>query len=1054
MHIPFWGIHLTFRGVKWILPYTIYMKNILICLIVLGVALAHSQETTGKIEGKITDDKGMAIAFANIAVLDTETNFKFGAVSQESGYYSVANVPPGTAYTLQVSYLGYQSVSIEKLIVNLSETTYQDFVLKEMSEALEEVVLLADKKNYSSTEQTLSSTAIKNTPTITRSIQDLTRNLPEANLNSFAGASNRFNNLNIDGVANNDAIGFQEPSSGAAGSSANGSPGSLARTQPIGFGAIKQLSIKTAPFDVSIGNFSGANIDVVTKNGTNTRRSEIYAFGNNQLLVGRYADGIEQNVQSFSDFQVGFSSGGAIKKDKLFYFLNFEQANSNNPVLNAPGSSSSNISKETVGLIVNKLRDDYNYDPGTFTDASLRTNSTKLFLRLDFNLSKKTKLTLRNNYVNSFADNLEWNESIFNFGNQGFRHNSVANSFTAELNTNSRNGSSNVLSVGYNIGRENRDFDGDVFPHLQISEASNRIFAGTYREASVYNTDLNTLQISDRYTFFKDKHTFTFGGLAQYNDVNYGFLSAWNGRWEYSSLENFLNDSPSRIRGVYRLENNTFDFVQNNPSATVDVLVAGLYVQDRLRYSDRLSLSFGVRLDSQFLLNEIPLSEEVSNEIRTSPHINPRFGFDYAFDQDRDIKLHGGTGLFTGRLPYLWFAYAEYISGTQYFNVDLRPEGPQPIVNDVSALAGDPIAEINLVDNNFELPREWKSNLGLSLALPKNYDLTFDATYTKVLKGIFFQSINRRDETGNFDGADNRSYFLETGDAIKINPNFTNVFLLTNSEAGYRYNLTLGLTKTEQNFKSYFGYTFGRSRDISSTVRSSPAANFEWNQSITPNNPTLSASNFDLRHKIVSSQSYSLNLGKSKSQLEFSALYNGTSGSPFSFVYQGDVNRDGSSRNDLIYIPRDASEINLVDITDNEGSVIQTAEQQWERLDAFIENNTYLRENRGGYAERNESKTPWNHRLDAKVAYNINLGGAKQLLLSMDVFNVFNLINRDWGRLVFVPNVVNSNFSLLRFRGIENNEPLFQYSNTDETPWVVDNQNSRWRMQFGATLRF
>ncbi len=1039
------------------------MNKLVVWVALLWAATSYGQETTGRLEGKITDTQGTPIELATVVVLDMDTNFKFGAVSQESGYYTVTNIPPGNSYKIMVSFLGYQSVSIQDIAINLSESTYQDFELQESSESLEEVIITADKDNNSNIEQTISSKSIKNTPTITRSIQDLTRNLPEANLNSFAGASNRFNNLNIDGVANNDAIGFQEPSSGASGSSANGSPGSLARTQPIGFGAIKQLSIKTAPFDVSIGNFSGANIDVVTKNGTNTRQTEVYAFGNNQLLVGRFSDGVEQNVQSFSDFQLGFSTSGALKEDKIFYFLNFEQANSNNPVLNAPGSSSSNISLETIDLIVDKLQTDYNYDPGAFANANLKTNSTKLFLRFDFNISENTKLTLRNNYVNSFADNLEWNESIFNFGNQGFRHNSVANSFTAELNTNFKNSSSNVLSLGYNTGKEGREFDGELFPHIQIADASNRIFAGTYREASVYNTNLNTLQISDRYTLFRDKHTFTFGGLAQYNDVDYGFLSAWNGRWEYSSVANFLNDTPSRIRGVYRLENNTFDFVQNNPSATVDILVAGLYAQDRFRYSDKLSLSFGVRLDTQFLLNEIPLSEEVNrtpefsgfdNRIRTAPHINPRFGFEYTFDDYRKVKLHGGTGLFTGRLPYLWFAYAEYISGTEYFNVDSRPNGPQTIVNDVSELAGaNPIAEINLVDNDFELPREWKTNLGLNWSLPQNYDITFDATYTQVLKGIFFQSINRRDNKGTFDGADNRSYFLETGDAIKINPNFTNVFLLTNSEAGFRYNLTFGLSKSEQNYDGYVGYTYGRSEDISSTVRSSPAANFEWNQSITPNDPSLSASNFDLRHKVVTSQTYNFNLG-AQSDLEFSALYNGTSGSPFSFVYQGDLNRDGSSRNDLIYIPRNQSEINLIDITNDQGAVTQSAAEQWERLNAFIESNNYLRNNRGSFAERNESKTPWNHRLDAKMGYSLKLGGPKQLRFSMDIFNVFNLINQNWGRLVFVPNVVNSNFSLLRFRGIENNQPLFQYTNTDDTPWVVDNQNSRWRMQFGATFAF
>ncbi|MEC3906824.1 carboxypeptidase regulatory-like domain-containing protein [Tamlana sp. 2201CG12-4] len=1035
---------------------------LLLLFTLLTILSASSQETTGKLEGKISFNND-AIELANIIVTDTETNFRFGSVSQESGYYIVNGIPPGNAYKIEVSYIGYKTEIIENIHINLGQITRLNVALKQDDNILEEVIVTSTKNNIKNQGNIISSQRIKNTPTITRGIQDLTRNLPESNLNSFAGASNRFNNLNIDGVANNDVIGFQEPSSGAAGSLANGSPGSLARTQPIAFGSIKQLSVKTTPFDVSIGNFTGANIDVVTKNGTNTQNSQIYFFGNNEWLVGRYADGKKQDIENFYDFQFGAATGGVFKKDKLFYFINFEQARSNNPVLNAPGSSSSNITLETVTAISDKLISDYNYNPGSFNNATLKTNSTKLFFRLDYNVSDQTKLTLRNNFVSSYADNLEWNESIFNFGNQGFRHNSIANSLTAEINSKFNNNATNLLSIGYNIGKEDREFNGEVFPHIQVSDASNRIFAGTYREASVYNTNLSTLQINNRYTITKNRHTFTLGGIAQYNDIDYGFLSAWNGRWEYSSVDNFLADSPSRVRGVYRLDNNDFDFVRTTPSATVDVLVTGLYAQDRFRVQDNLTLSFGLRLDSQFLLDKLPLSDEVANtpefssyknEIKTAPHFNPRISFEYSLPNNNLLKFRGGSGLFTGRLPYLWFAYAEYISGTEYFNVDLRPEGEQPIVKNIKDLASEnPIAEINLVDTGFQLPREWKSNIGVNLKLPKNLNLAFDASYTKVIKGIFFKSINRKNNIGYFDGADNRSYFLETGDAIKINPNFTNVFLLSNSDKGYRYNLTLGLSKSSINYSGYLGYTYGQSKDVSSTVRSSPAANFEWNQAINSNNPDLSFSNFDLRHKIVSTQSYNFTINKNDN-LGISLLYNGTSGSPYSFVYQGDVNQDGSSRNDLIYIPRDASEINLVDITDSNGHVIQTASQQWDRLNSFIENNDYLNDNRGKYAERNGSKTPWNHRIDGKINFNKKLGGKKSIDFSMDIFNIPNFLNRKWGRLVFVPNVVNSNFSLLRFKGIENNQPLYQYSTTDDTPWVVDNQNSRWKMQFGVTLNF
>ncbi|MDC8002981.1 carboxypeptidase regulatory-like domain-containing protein [Aureisphaera galaxeae] len=1024
----------------------------------------YGQETTGQLEGKITNASNEPIDIATVVVTDTETNFAYGAISQPSGYYSVHSLPPGNAYRIEVSFLGYETAVVENVQINLGAVTHQNIVLKSASSELEEVLITVNGSQLRKTnEQLIGSDLIKATPTINRSIQDLTRNLPEANLNSFAGASNRFNNLNIDGIGNNDVIGFQEPSSGASGSTANGTPGSLSRTQPIGFGAIKQLSIKTTPFDVSIGNFTGANINVVTKTGTNNTKAEVYAFGNNQLTVGKFSDGIEQNVENFYDFQVGAGIGGALKQDKLFYYLNVEQANSNNPVLNAPGSSGSNISLDMVRAIANRLRERYNYDPGAFHDASIKTGSSKIFFRLDYNASQKTKWTLRNNFVSSFADNLEWNESIFNFGNQGFRHNSVANSLTLELNSKFNEKSTNLLSIGYNIVSEDRDFDGRVFPHLQISDASNRIFAGTYREASVYGTDLNTLQLTDKFTYTKDRHTLTLGGFAQYNDVDYGFLSAWNGRWEYSSLDNFLNDLPSRIRGVYRLDNNAFDFVSDTPSAEIDVLVAALYLQDRFRVNDRLTLTGGIRFDSQFLLGEIPLSEEVqrtpefsrfNNEIKTSPHINPRFGFKYFLDEDRNYKLSGGSGLFTGRLPYLWFAYAEYISGTQYFNVDVRPSETTPIVENIQDLAGNsPIAEINLVDTDFELPREWKTNLSLDITLPKKFNISLSGTYTQVLKGIFFKSINRRNNIGRFDGADNREYFLETGDAAKINPDFTNVFLLTNSEEGYRYNLTLGLSRSTKTYETYLGYTYGKSKDISSTVRNSPAANFEWNQVINANDPELSYSNFDLRHKIIANQDYTFQIND-KSNLFVSFLYSGTSGSPFSFVYQGDLNRDGSSRNDLIYIPRNESEINLIDITDGNGNVVSTAAEQWQRLDAFISNNDYLNDNRGGYAERNASKTPWNHRLDSKLAYELSIGKSQSLGISLDVFNVFNLINKNWGRLVFVPNVVNSNFSLLRFRGIENNEPQFQFSVTDATPWVVDSENSRWKMQLGINYKF
>lgn len=1036
------------------------MKVKIFIAFLFAILFVNAQETTGNLEGKIIDTNGQSIPFASVIITDTETNFSYGTTSQESGLYVIPNIPPGNLYKITVQFIGFHTLTKTGITIRLGKTTNVDLTLTEESTQLEEVVIAA--KSSRITPSVINTKQLLKTPTITRSVQDLTRNLSDANLNSFGGASNRFNNFNIDGVASNDVIGFQEPASGAAGSSANGTPGSLSRSQPISFGAIKELSVKTSPFDVSIGNFTGANINVVTKNGTNTTKAEIYGYGNNQLLVGSYADGIKQTINSFYDVQFGAGVGGAIKKDELFYYVNVEQAVSEIPLIGAPGTAASNISRQTVIDIANKLKNDYNYDPGAFDNSDVKTASTKIFARLDYNISNKHKLVLRNNFVKSFADNLEWNQAVFNFGNQGYRHNSILNSTTLELNSTLSESTSNILTLGYNKVKEDRSYDGRVFPHIEINDSSNRIFAGTYREASIYNTNLNTFQLTNKLTYYKNNHTITGGLLLQYNDIDYGFLTAWNGRWAYSSVADFLNDRPSRIRGVYHVSNNTFDFVNNRPSATIDVLTSAFYVQDKIRVSDRFSLSLGVRLDNQLLLNNLPISPLVkntpefshfTNKISVNPHINPRFNFDYYLDEDKKYKLSGGTGLFTGRIPYLWFAYAEYISGTDYFNIDIRPNGATvPLVENLGSLAAQQpgLTEINLIDNGFELPREWKSRLRFEAKLPRKFRFSAEATYTDVLKGIFFQSINRRQNFSNYSGADNRAFY--NGD--RVNNNFTNVFLLRNTNKGYRYNINLGLYKDATNYSGFLGYTYGRSKDLSSTVRNSPAANFEWNQAINSQDPELSFSNFDLRHKIVSSQSYQFNF-KNKQQLQVSALYTGTSGSPYSVVYQGDVNRDGSSRNDLVYIPSNQTEIQLQDITDGSGNVVVSAQEQWNRLDRFIENNEYLRENRGRYAVRNGGRTPWNHQIDAKFAYQIPFNNGDNLEITLDVFNVLNLLNKNWGRLVFVPNVVNSNFNLLEFKGVQNNQPVYQFTlDENAKPWVLDPINSRWKAQLGLKYRF
>ncbi len=1026
--------------------------------------MIFAQETSGNLKGIVRDYNKNVIVNASVSLIQLNNGSKYSSNTSEKGEFYFRNLQPDNSYAIIITYIGFKEFRQEKINILLGETKFLAVELIENNQILDEVVVKSNQSIQKKFEKRIDLELLNKLPTANRSIQDATRLLPEANLNSFGGANYRFNNLSIDGSSTNDVLGFQEPASGASGSVASGTPGGLAGTQPIGFGAIAAISVKSSPFDVSLGNFTGASINAITRYGKNKTELEVYSFLKNNFFQGNYSDGIKQANNQFSDAQYGVTLGGAIKKNKLFYFFNAEFDSKNTPVVNTPGTENSNISLDAVNAIENKLITSYNYNPGSKSNVDLQTRNTKLFFRLDYSISDKHKITIRNNFVTGFNDNLERTANVFNFGNQGYRHHSTTNSLVGELKSKINSRINNKLNVSFTSVNDKRTFNGDLFPHLEINEsASNIIFAGTYREASIYGLTLSTCQFKDDITYKYKNHLFNLGTSFEYNDIQYRFLTAFNGRWQYRSVADFLNDKPNRVRGVYNIENNDYNFNKNTPSANYNVLLSSVYFQDEIKISDKLSIQAGIRVDAQ-ATTDFPLSLEVkntpefskySNKINSKPQINPRFSFEYKFDENKKYVLKGGTGFFTGRMPFVWYAYAHYISGTKYYNIDYRPTTNLAIVNDVSqieSLQSRPLTEINLVDNNFNLPRDWKSNINFEMHLKNNFTLTFEGTYTKVIEGLLFQSINRKESAlSNFSGADNRPYYTLSGDAVKINPNFTNVFLLTNTDNGYRYNATISISKTEKRYTGFLAYSYGMSKDISSTVRNSHAANFEWNQAIVANNPNLSYSNFDLRHKI--SSYHFITIPIKKASLNVGLILNSKSGSPFSYVAEGDVNRDGSSKNDLIYIPNNQSEIVLTNIVDSSNNIVTTAQDQWIQLDNFISNDSYLSKRRGQFAERNGARTPWNNQIDTKLVYQTVLLKTK-LEISLDIFNLTNLINKNWGRQTFVPNVNNSGFSLLDFIKIENEKPVYQFNNNNKTPYLVDNLASRWQMQIGINLKF
>lgn len=1027
-----------------------------------------AQITSAGIEGIIKDEQGEMLFGANIIVQHLPTGIQYGTTT-EDGYYVLPNLKTGGPYTIEVSYLGYETLSQNNVYLELGVQKQLDFELHAQANQLDEVLVVFDRNDLFESDKQGTSTnvgkqQIEELPSLNRSLQDMTRLNPQGNANTFAGTNYRFNNLSIDGASNNDVLGFQEPASGAGGATASGTPGALAGTQPISLDAIEEVQVAIAPFDVRLGNFTGANLNAVTRSGTNQVQGTIYTFGRNQILTGKSIDESRQKIESFYDYQLGASLGAPILKNKLFVFGNYERSRRSEPIVGIEGT---NIPTDVATSVRNHLIESYNYDAGSIEATNIERNSDKAFLRLDYHLSKKHQLSLRHNIVVAAADNLERGGNVFKFSTQAFRHHSTTNSTVAELKSHFKNNISNHLIVGYNQVEDRRDYEQPVFPHIEIKyNTANTIWLGSYREASIYGLTLGTSQITNNLNIYKKKHTLTLGTSNEFYNIQYRFLTAWNGRWEYRSLDDFFADQPSRIRGVYNYGDNSFEFNRDNPSADFSVFLLSAYAQDEFRPSDRLTLTAGLRVDMQIQPDKVPLNPDVintpefahfDNQFGGVPILNPRFGFKYNLankEVSTKKQMRGGLGLFTGKVPFAWYAYGHYISGARYGNIDVRPSDSVAIETDISQLQNlqPGLTEVNLIDNNFKLPQVLRASLAYDLQLQNDWQITIEGVYSKTLQGIQFQSINLKEETTALDGADNRQYY--SAENRKINDKFTNVFLLTNTQKGYQYNLTASINKRfDWGLNWTMAYTYGESKDISNGVRNSMAANFSVNQAVFSNNPNLAFSNFDLRHRILGVLEYQQQWSP-KHFTYINSIFNGQSGGPFSFTVEGDLDNDTSSRNDLFYVPSSSDEITFSDILDENGLVLVSAEEQWQQLDKYIENDKYLSTRRGQYAERNGARTPWNYNIDLRIAHRFSFQKEQSIELSLDIFNFLNLLHYQWGKQHFVPNISNLTYQLIQLDGIENNMPIYQFDNPQGTPWQIDPLNSRWQAQLGLRYRF
>ena len=1065
--------------------HRLFARAALLVMAMIALATTTSaQITTATIVGKIIGPSGEPIGNAQVAIVLPATGEKYGAMTQDDGKFHAPNLKAGGPYDVTVTRIGFKKEVRSGVYAALGVNTTVNFALTATAVQLTAVAITADKDALIDKGRTGPSTSVnkdllERLPSLARSLQDFTRLTPQGGQNSFAGSSFRYNNISIDGAATNDVFGFSASAGGISGQGPSGTPGAGARTQPISMDAVQEVQVVLAPYDVKIGNFTGGSVNAVTRSGTNRIEGSLFSFGRSQALTGKSADSTRTALAAYSDYNVGGRLGGAIVKDKAFFFVAGEVARRDAPVGYAPGDAGTVVDRATMQTLIDTLKARYNYDGGTGSQSSFnsKTYNLKLFGRFDFNLSDVNKLNIRHNYVDANSDTFERSPFLVKLGGQNFTQYNRTNSTVAELKSTFASGISNNLLASFSITDDHRSYAGTLFPQIEINGPSgSSIFIGTDREASVFKIKTKVLELTDNVTMYRGNHTITFGSHNEFYTIENNFMNAYNGRWAYGSLANFYANKPSRIRGQYDLTDDSYANVNSAPQSSFKVYWPSVYLQDEIALTDRFTVTPGIRFDAPMFPDKIPVNPLIAatpalakytNTQNTQIYFAPRIAFNYDVLGDQTLQVRGGTGIFTGRAPFAWMSYAYANTGLKLGNVDCRPSATSgcagnsatvPLVTNGQNLKSiqSNVFEANLLDNNFKLPTVNRSSLAADYKLPGGYLLTLEGMYTQTINDVKFTNPGLKDSTV-VSAVDGRPIFQGSPAALRVNPNFTSVFLITNTDKGFRYSLTAQLRKNWANgFDASAAYTYGHSRDVANGVRNSPQSNWEFNQVPDSRNPGLANSNFDVRHRVVSALGYKKNWATRGYTTQVSAVFVAASGSPFTYIYSGDANRDGTGGNDLVYVPKDFADARIVPAAGD----TRSAQDIWNQLDGFIKSQPALNALRGSIAPRNTGRTPWNQQLDLRILQDIPVVGLARnsVQITFDVVNLGAMLGTTWGRQYFVPNEENYNFKLMQvtktdaatgqptgysFAGVPNN-----------TPWQYDNLTSRYQAQMGIRYSF
>ncbi len=1002
--------------------------------------------TTSSVTGIVTSTAGTPISGASILAVHEPSGTRYQGITRGDGRFIIPGMRVGGPYTITVSSIGYATQAREQVILNLGVATDVNFQLTEQALALEGITVISEVDAIISSERTGAGTAINRQaieviPTISGRIEDFIRLTPQASGFSFAGADARLNNVTVDGSYFNNSFGL----------GASAEPGGRTGVAPISLDAIEQVQVNIAPYDVRQGNFVGAGVNTVTRSGGNDFRGSLRTLYRTESFVGDDAGGAEVNPGTFNFRDIGGWLSGPIIQDRLFFFVNYENASLTEPGTtfraNRGGEpiegSVTRVLASDLDQLSSFLQQNFGYETGPYQDYDHETPATRFLAKLDYNLDDRNKLSLRYSHLDSFTDVLLSNSSSLGLGNRrtnldglNFRNSNYQileniRSVVGEWNSIIGANMSNNLIVGYTSHDESRDVrGGDFFPMVDIQEAGS-IYTTFGFEPFTPNNELrySSFQLQNNFSRFGDRHSQTFGiSMERYESENV-FFPGSQSVYSYNSLQDFYTDAqdylanPNRTTSPVQLARFQVRWSnipgQEKPIQPLEVFYAGIYGQNEWRATPDLRITAGLRIDAPFFgdtgfenrqVDGFSFRDENGQTVRYStskmPDANllfsPRLGFNWNVAGESVTQVRGGTGIFTGRPAYVWISNQIGENGVltgfeQINNTTARPFNPNPDHYKPSTVTGDPAASYGLAftDPSFRFPQIWRTNVGIDQRLPGGVIGTAEFLYARDVNGVYYINANLAPANNQFSGADTRPRWTAGN---RINSNVTSAVVLKNQNDGYAWNASFSL---ERPFASGLflkgAYSYGVAKN---TVDPGSIAFGSWNNNPhtgDPNNPDVAYSVTSPGHRFFAVASYRRDL----LPIGATTLTVFTEGrTPFrgSYVFGGDINGDGGTSNDLIYIHRDISEMNFQEYA--AGGRTFTAQEQAQAWDRYIEQDPYLSQNRGQYAERNGIQLPVRWLTDVSIQQEIsrNIGGhANRLSVRADILNFMNLLNSDWG---------------------------------------------------------